>query len=338
MKKRESIKKEKGKSASVKQKIQRILFALRSYQIPDELLKKADKDIHDMALSESEKDAKEIMGDIIKKHRLEAYLPKPKEEDQRKIKGKSATKDEIEAVALKFAEENGTTYEWEIFQHFKRNGYSVTMGKFRPTLTELAERNKLMGIRTGSGSTSKILYAIPRGRLDITKFGMYKKPYITINELIEIASKPFSSEELRTLDMDTNKIVILPDELKTANPVMFKEMVVKQHYDGMKAKTAFIEVLSEVGTNYHRTNETGTEEEDEKIEISLNGFSREELQYISEHNLLDGVNAHEFVNNLVKSAVQNATNGKLEIEQNGRISVTELANMAGNLLGLIQRR
>jgi len=270
----------------------------------------------------------------------------PSIKKKEKEKEKTATKDEIEAAALKLAEENGTTYEWEIFQYFKRKGYSVTMGKFRPILTELAERNKLVGIRTGSGSTSKILYAIPRGRLDITKFGMYKKPYITINELIEIASKPFSSEELRTLETDANKIVILPDELKRANPAMFKEMVIKQHYDGMKAKSAFIEVLSESArTNYQnrRTSEAGTEEEeeeeDEKIDISLKDFTNEELRYISEHRLLDnGTDPNEFVNNLVKSVVQNATTGKLEIEPNGRITVTELANLAGNLLGLIQGR
>lgn len=235
--------------------------------------------------------------------------------------GKSVTVSQIEATAVKLAEEKGVTFETEVFRYFKDRGYAVGWAKFKPIL---AKSKKLIGIKTGQAPTSKIVYSPRHGGLNIDV------PYITINELVEIAIR--SDEN----DSDDDKIVIYGVELKNINAEVFKETLVKHHLEGKTMKDAFLETIT--GAELNRPHKTKSEE-DEEISVNLEGFTNEELRYISEHQLLgNGTDPNEFVNNLVQSAVQNATTGKLEIEPNGRISVTEIANMAGNLLGLIQRR
>lgn len=255
-------------------------------------------------------------------------MKQKKEEGQ----GKIATKDMIEAVAIKLAEDNVVTYEYEVFLHFKEREFSATIANFRPVLDSLCRKNQLVGIRTGTGQTSKTLYATKKaGLIDI------EAPYISITELVEMAMHISPTGEN---NVDGDKIILSGNELKNINAEMFKEMLVKHHLEDKSMKDAFLETVSGAELNHLDKNESDEEDkEDEKISVNLEGFTNEELRYVSEHQLLgNGTDPDEFVNNLVKSAVQNAATGKLEIEPNGRISVTEIANMAGNLLGLIQRR
>lgn len=244
-------------------------------------------------------------------------MPQPKTE--------VATESRIEAAALDFAQTKGVTYEWEIFTYLKENGYSVSMAKFRPVFDELCRRNIFIGIKTGDKTTSKIIYALKKGNLfDI------EKPYIQIHEFIELFKA-----QTRNSDND-DKIVIAEEELKEANAELFKEVLVKQHFDDMDLKTAFITALANANAGTKKSEENGTGEEDE-LNISLNGFTTEELQYISEHKLLNGTDPDEFINNLIKSAIRNAAIGKLEIEHNGEINVTEMVNMIGSAINLLQR-
>lgn len=255
------------------------------------------------------------------------------EQEQGKIATKVATKDMIEAVAIKLAEDNVVTYEYEVFLHFKERGFSVTIANFRPVLDYLCRKNQLVGIRTGTGQTSKTLYATKKAGL----VGI-DAPYISIAELVEMAMQKFPVTEN---NIDSDKIVLSGNELKNINAEMFKETLVKHHLEDKSMKDAFLETVSgaELSRSHSHKNESDEDGEDEKINVNLEGFTNEELRYISEHQLLgNGTDPNEFINNIVKSAVQNAATGKLEIESSGRISVTELANMAGNLLGMIQRR
>jgi len=252
-----------------------------------------------------------------------------RQKEMSRLKREIATETRIEAAALDFAQEKGVTYEWEIFTHLKENGFSVTIAKFRPVFDDLCRRNIFLGIKTGDKATSKVIYTLKKGKLfDI------EEPYIQLHEFIEL----FKAQTRNGDSNNNGKIVIGEEELKEANAELFKEVLVKQHFDDMDVKTAFITALANANAGTKKSEENGTGEEDEKLNISLNGFTTEELQYISERHLLNGTDPDEFINNLIKSAIRNATSGKLEIEQNGEINVTEMVNMIGGAISLLQRR